>query len=156
MKILEKLQNLFNFIKSGLKSLFNKKERNDSQKSIESIKKSLFQTSSLLRDLDEFKEEYLLFLKIKKILVYVLENISSIEDNKIIIIFDSFYDFNDLIKAKINFLDGKLLKLEYNHKYESFVLVLRKTSEFFYVNIYESTGRFDDVIIDIGKVIIDK
>lgn len=98
--------------------------------------------------------EYPILLKIKKMIYYVLENIGSISREDCLRVFESFSKFNLLILLKFSYLDDRISQEEYQTKFDDFTLYLREFREYFYLNVYEKDGRFDDLINEVAYIFV--
>ena len=150
----ERIKNSLICISNYLKSLFNQKMKNYSPDLIVIIKKELLNFALVLKPLKTFRAEYIEFLKIKTMMYYVLENIDSIDFNHIKSIFELMYKFNDLIRSKFISIEENSLEL-YDAELKSYIFYLKDFESFFYSNIYERTGEFDDVIMEMSKVLLE-
>ena len=155
IKIKEKLDNLFNYISNALSSIYSRKDEKDYHDFISSINGRLICMADILDESEEFEREYYTFLKIKKMIYYVLENIESINREDCLRVFDSFSKFNLLILLKFNYLDGGISQEEYQTKFDDFTLYLREFREYFYLNVYEKDGRFDALINEVSYIFVN-
>ena len=111
--------------------------------------------ADILDESEEFEREYYTFLKIKKMIYYVLENIGSINREDCLRVFESFSKFNLLILLKFSYLDGRISQEEYQTKFDDFTLYLREFREYFYLNVYEKDGRFDALINEVSYIFVN-
>lgn len=153
--IKEKLEKILEKITNNLKLLYNKNSNNCSNDLIKIIQKELVKIANILKPLKIFRKEYVEFLKIKTILSYILDNIDSIDFNHTKRIFESICKFNDLIEFKILAMENVGLEKHYDMELKKFISYLKDLESFFYLDIYESTGEFDDVIIKMSEVLLE-
>lgn len=154
MNIKKRLENLLKKISNNLKSLYDRRSANYQQKLVIIIQNELINIANILKPLEIFRVEYMEFLKIKTMLSYILENINGIDFDHTKLIFESIYNFNDLIKFKISLMDDGSLD-EYCVELKKFISYLKDLESFFYLDVYEGTGEFDDVIIEMSEVLLD-
>ena len=154
MNIKKRLENLLKKISNNLKSLYDRRSANYQQKLVIIIQNELINIANILKPLEIFRVEYMEFLKIKTMLSYILENINGIDFDHTKLIFESIYNFNDLIKFKIRLMDDGSLD-EYYVELKKFISYLKDLESFFYLDVYEGTGEFDDVIIEMSEVLLD-
>lgn len=147
VNIKERLEKILKTIKNKLKSIYSKKD--SLEESIYSLKEQMFDFACLLEQLSDFRKEFFDFLKIEKMVDYILDNLCSISFNQSSIIFESIYKFSDLIFCKIDSLESN-----YQEKYNEFSLYLKETKRYFYLNICEYDDKFDDTMIKVSKVLL--
>ena len=156
VNIKERLEKILKKIANNLKLLYNKNSNNYSNELIIIIQKELVNIANILKPLKIFRKEYIEFLKIKTILYYILENIDSIDYNHAKRILESIYKFNDLIEFKILAMENVGLEKHYNIELKKFISYIKDLESFFYLDIYETTGEFDDVIIKMSEALLDE
>lgn len=107
--------------------------------------------SNKLEALDYFENEFHNFLSIQNMIRYIMGNIEKY------ILFSSFIkrltsSFCELINTKIKLIkNGEYEK--YNGIYKSFDDYLFNQEEFFYLNIYEPTHQYDDLIREVNNIL---
>lgn len=154
-KIKEILKNFFNTISNTLTSLNNKNDEEKSLELISSMKEYLLDFALFLKELKEFQKEFSFFLVIRRMLNYVLDNYGSLCSSKRSVIFDSLFKFFELLRIKLSFLEGIYSKSSYLSYFNEFDTYLDEVKMEYYLNIYQRTGEFDDVIPRISQILLD-
>ena len=154
VNIKEKMKNLFSYVSNALNSIYSRKDKDEYQFLISSIKERLVNIAEILDESEGFENEYYAFLKIKKMIYYVLENIGSIAIEDCVRIFKSFSKFKILIQLKVSCLEGKIPEQVYQTTFDDFILYFRELREDFFLNIYVRPDGFDDVMVDVANILL--
>lgn len=106
----------------------------------------------LLSIFDEFKNEYRALLKTNRIIEYVFKHKKLTSDLKhyINVVWKSF---SNLLRFKLNLLNGKISNEEYENAYSKFRQELSVSNDYFYGRIYVQTHEFDDEINQIKSIL---
>ena len=154
VKIKEKLENLFNYLSNALSSVHSGKYKKDYPKSVSSIKRRLLYMAEILDESGDMISEYYAFLKIKKMIYYVLENIEYINPDDRLSIFNLFFEFKLLMLFKFSYLEGMMSKEEYQTKFDGFLSHLEELREHFFLNVYVKYDGFDDVTFEVANILL--
>ena len=93
-------KNIIDNLKEHIGSLFNKSD----EYYIISIKDGLNNIANILEVIPQLSIEFFDFLKIKKMLFYILENYDSLKSNNLKGFFDLISSFHNLLIIKINYM----------------------------------------------------
>lgn len=115
-------------------------------KDLEYIRKYLSEINNILLPIDELNKEYFCFFSIKLMIDYL------INDFELFIVNLSFIE--NLLVNFFNLIHLKSLNHhDYEKKYDEFFSYLEKQKEFFYTEIYDYDGKYQDVIIEINNLL---
>ncbi|MEE0934736.1 MAG: hypothetical protein U0L42_03595 [Methanobrevibacter sp.] len=115
-------------------------------KDLEYIRKYLSEINNILVPIDELNKEYFCFFSIKLMIDYL------INDFELFIVNLSFIE--NLLVNFFNLIHLKSLNpQDYEKKYDEFFCYLEKQKEFFYTEIYDYDGKYQDVIIEINNLL---
>lgn len=115
-------------------------------KDLEYIRKYLSEINNILLPIDELNKEYFCFFSIKLMIDYL------INDFELFIVNLSFIE--NLLVNFFNLIHLKSLNpQDYEKKYDEFFSYLEKQKEFFYTEIYDYDGKYQDVIIEINNLL---
>lgn len=137
-----------NSIDNIVEKYSNNKEFLDKLDIIVSLTDELVDKLELLND---FQEEYLACLSLQNMIKYVVGDIRKY------ILFSSFIgdlisSFYNLITIKIDLVKkGRIT--DYDKFLSEYNVTLYKQEEFFYLNIYENTHEYDDLINEVTNVL---
>lgn len=114
------------------------------------IKKLSEDLADKLEGLDLFEMEFNRFLSIQNMINYIIDDIGKY------ILYSSFLyeiisSFCNLIDIKINFINKNDFE-DYSKYYNQFDEFLFKQEEFFYLNIYENTHQYDELIKEVNNM----
>ena len=123
--------------------------------SIAVIKGKLNNIANILECIPKLSREFLDFLKIKKMLVFILNNYSSLKSQNLNIFFDLINSFHKLLVLKISFLKNSKLKNQYLEGYCEFKSQLKDSSEEFHRNIYQRLDVYDDLMCKVSEILIE-
>ena len=148
----EKLSNL-NFKKQHSFLYLVKKYSDDEEfiKKLASINNLMNDIADKLEVLDSFENEFHNFLSIQNMIRYITGDIGRYFCHLTFVreLTSSFYD---LINTKIRLIENNEYE-SYNEIYKTFDDYLFKQEEFFYLNIFEPTHKYDDLIDEITKIL---
>ena len=151
METINFLKEIFNKIQERYLEIKTKKEELKYEKEVKSILKLMEEISDSLEENPLFKDnEYYDFLMIRHMIKYVLEDI------RLFLNFSEFVDeliisFKEIIQKKIqNELENE--KIDYENEYSKFDAFLFEKKEFFYLNIHQPHGKYNDLICDITNM----
>lgn len=120
-------------------------------KKLDNINYLMNDISDKLEELDCFENEFHNFLSIQNMISYITMDIEKY------ILFSYFVkeltsSFYELINTKIRLIENKQFK-NYNEIYKSFNDNLFNHEEFFYLNIYEPTHQYDNLIREVNNIL---
>lgn len=111
------------------------------------IGESLSEIAKILVSIDILENEFILFLSIKRMIDYLLNDVELFIDY-LFFIDDLLMNFFNLIHHKIhNSYD------DYKKEYDLFVIYLNDKKEFFYTKIYQYSGKFEKTVIEINNLL---
>lgn len=111
------------------------------------IGESLSEIAKILVSIDILENEFILFLSIKRMIDYLLNDVELFIDY-LFFIDELLMNFFNLIHHKIhNSYD------DYKKEYDLFVIYLNDKKEFFYTKIYQYSGKFEKTVIEINNLL---
>ena len=117
---------------------------NDFLKEISVIEDSLSEIADILAQMGN--KEFSYFLSIRHMIGYILKDV------KLFIIYMPFVD--NLLINFFNFIHSKLIgNNDYEGNDEIFVDFLEKQKDYFYDNIFECSGEYEDLIIEVTNIL---
>ena len=144
-------KNIIDNLKEHIGSLFNKSD----EYYIISIKDGLNNIANILEVIPQLSIEFFDFLKIKKMLFYILENYDSLKSNNLKGFFDLISSFHKLLIIKTNYINSSDLKKSYQNQYNIFTSELRSARKDFHKNIYKRSNNHDDIMIEVSKILME-
>ncbi|MBQ6813469.1 MAG: hypothetical protein IJP12_02400 [Methanobrevibacter sp.] len=139
---------LYNRIKSKsieIKSKFKNEDIKEYEKEVESILSLMNKTADLIDESPYFKDnEYFDYLDLKEIAKYILKDINLFSKHYPYIL-ELFSDFDNIVNYKFKCESIS----DYEKEYEKYKYCFNRKREFFYTEIYEHLGIFDELIDDI-------
>lgn len=126
-------------------------QNNDFLNKLEIIKSLSDKLLDKLEPLKDFHEEFIAFLSIQNMIEYIIGDIRKY------ILFSSFIhelisSFYKIINIKIDSMKNTKIH-NYEKFFKSYEEKLFKQEEFFYLNIYENTHKYDDLIADVTNIL---
>lgn len=106
----------------------------------------------ILTIFDEFKSECRALLKTNRIIEYVFKH-KKLTPKLKHYVNDVWKSFSNLLKSKLNLLNGKVSDEEYETAYSKFHDELSISSDYFYGEIYVPNHEFDDEINQIRSLL---
>lgn len=144
-------KNIIDDLKKHVSSLFNKSD----EYYIISIKNGLNNIANILEVTPQLSIEFFDFLKIKKMLFFILNNYDSLKSNNLNSFFDLITSFHKLLIIKINYINNSDLKKSYQNQYNIFTSELRSARKDFHKNIYKRSNNHDDIMIEVSKILME-
>ena len=151
-KFIEKFSNLKIKKEDSVENLVKKYSADEEfQKKLKIINCLMNDISDKLEALDSFENEFHNFLSIQNMIRYITRNIEKY------ISYSTFVkeltsSFCELINAKIRLTKNEEFE-KYDRIYKSFDDYLFKHEEFFYLTIYESSHKYDDLIRKVNNIL---
>ena len=150
--IMEKFSNISLKKQYSVDALVNRySEDKKFLKKLDNINDLMKEISDKLEALHDFENEFHNFLSIQNMVGYIIKDIEKYFK------YSSFVNeltssFCELIHTKIMLLKSNEYE-KYNEIYKSFDDVLFKNEEFFYLNIYQHSHQYDDLIDEITNIL---
>ncbi len=144
-------KNIIDDLKNHISSLFNKRE----EYYISSIKDNLNNIANLLENTPQLSNEFLIFLRIKKMLFYILDNYDSLKSVDLNRFFNLITPFYKVLLLKINYIKNQDLKNQYQNEYNQFKSKLNTSMKDFHKNIYKRSDMHDEVMVKVSKILME-
>lgn len=111
------------------------------------IKNSMSEISDILESIESLSDEYYNFLAIRRMIEYIIDDsmLFHLHSGFIEMLFS---DFSNLIHQKLNVNSNR-----YPEYYGKFLSNLENHKDFFYANIFEFSHEYDDLIVDVTRVL---
>lgn len=115
-------------------------------KELKIIDESMNEILNILKSINGMENEFYDFFSIRIMVIYFIDDVALFLLN-ISFISNLFDEFFKLIHKKL------LDKEKYNEDYSNFTIFLEKQKDYFYTEIYEYDGEYEDLIIEITNVL---
>lgn len=144
-------KNMMDYLNEYIGFLFNKSDEDY----IISIKDELNKIANILEVIPQLSIEFFAFLKIKKMLFYILDNYDSLKSKDLRGFFDLIPLFYNLLIFKINYIEDSDLKNSYQNEYATFNSELSSASKEFHNTIYKRSSNHDDIMSEVSKILME-
>ena len=131
--------------------LLKRIQKREYEKEVKIILSTMEKIARLLEENPLFKEkEFYDFLNMQHMSEYILKDIECFM-NYSMFIDELIIEFKDLIHKKIQMAFEKE-EINYKEEYDQFEDFLFEREEYFYLNIYQAHGEYNDLIVEITNI----